>query len=313
MFEKLQSLQNIIDYSARLSNSDGEDLNFELKGSSGRAGGFKNEDKNLIGREICAFANTYGGMICFHAGGGTGAIEPFDNAKVGAIFESLESWLINCLSPLLRGCNVKLVENVFLINVPASGTKPHQYQKGYYYRTASSSVVMPEIMVGAMYRAGDYLEFDIGVEFSWSSNKLSVVSEITNLSTVAGTKPRLKIHLFGPDYAVSPSRESQFLAAQEPNAPDISFRNLNYTCTLTSTALFHEILYPKDSLSTVWKSHNEYKPGAIGSLFAYQVDCVFLQRPSLSVYGLMRFDNGEFIMLSENRSTILEMMAADDR
>ena len=95
----MKSIQDIEKVIQQASSTDGESIEFELKGSSGETK-FNKDLKKLLSKEICAFANTYGGKLCFHYGGDTN-IEAFPGSIATDNFAQIESWLRDSLEPKL--------------------------------------------------------------------------------------------------------------------------------------------------------------------------------------------------------------------
>lgn len=151
-FGGLTSLAKIKEQVSASSNSDGEHSWFELKSVEGTK--WSTTAKGLIAKEVCAFANTYGGVLCLH---GVPDIETRLNATLLSQIDALEGFLKDCLEPRLQGIAVKEVEGRFVIDVPESRTKPHRSStkgKQYYYRHATSSQPMEEVMIARMYQDG---------------------------------------------------------------------------------------------------------------------------------------------------------------
>ena len=148
------------------------------------------EAKELIAKEVCAFANTYGGVICLH---GIPDIEsPLDNSLLSAV-DALEGFLKDCLEPRLLGVAIKEVEGRLIIDVPESCNKPHRSAmkgKQYYYRHATSSQPMEEIMIGAMYRSQSVLEVRVS---GIVDNHVRLMAR--NNSNLVGTKPQFEFEL----------------------------------------------------------------------------------------------------------------------
>jgi len=196
-WDNINALAEIRNIRRSLSNSDGESSNIEFKGCSDR---FTKADKTKAAKEICAMANTYGGLLCLHAAGDE-EINPFDGAKIDSIEVSTESWLPDSMEPPIRGLRIKQVEGVLLIDVPESNTKPHRSKpdQKYYYRSNSLSVPMPEIMVSALYRQTAALDIEPSASMSIHGNgrQLSIDVTAKNNSRVLGTLPMFFVELSG--------------------------------------------------------------------------------------------------------------------
>lgn len=196
-WERISTIAEIEDIKQNVSNADGETSHFELKGSTGS---FDKESKKKLAKEISAMSNTYGGLVCFHAGGGD-EIETFKTERLAPIEKALESWLSSATEPPILGLKSKQVEGVFLIGVPESQIKPHRAQAGkqYYFRSNSNSVPMPEIMISSLYKQGAMLVVKPNLSMSTHGNgrQLSVTITARNDSRVLGTKPMFSIDILG--------------------------------------------------------------------------------------------------------------------
>jgi len=196
LYDQINSLSDITAMKAAASSEDGETSVLELKGNG--TGAFKKDQKNLLSKEICALANTYGGVVIFHGGKGD-ELKGFLNNFAKGEFTKVESWLASCLETRLSGMRLKIVEGVFVIDVPESQTKPHRTttSKEYFYRHESTSQPMPEIMISSMYRSQDYLDFVVDGDLSRDNYSVTVGVKITNLSRISGSRPKIQIQIFG--------------------------------------------------------------------------------------------------------------------
>ena len=96
-FDSINSLEDIQKLIDHASSPDGETSSFELKGVYSRVSPNR-EDKIRFAKEICAFANSYGGVFCIHKGGDN-EIQVFDAAEISDLITRLESWSRDCLEP----------------------------------------------------------------------------------------------------------------------------------------------------------------------------------------------------------------------
>jgi len=199
-YKELNSLHDIIALSESTKTTDGESISFELKGTAHRDK-FDSGDKNRLAKEISAFANTYGGIICFHFGkdGHDQEIKPFPNISSRIIYRSLEGWLLNSLEPQLRGMDVALVEGVFVINIPESENKPHRSareKKEYYYRHGTQSQSMPEIMISSMYRSQRVFSYTPSISANIYDEGFRFTVNVKNESTLSGSVPKFELYVF---------------------------------------------------------------------------------------------------------------------
>jgi len=304
-FENIQSLDDIDAIISNINNPDGEDTRFELKGSSGETT-INKTSKKLLSKEISAFANTYGGIVCFHFGQDK-KLKKFPSEKTNVIFTSLEGWLKDSLKPLLLGIEVKVVDDIFLINIPESQAKPHMANDSkYYYRHSTSSTPMPEIMISSLYRSQDFLEFDLGASFQKMGSQLATVIWVNNKSRIAGTKPRLKITIaksdgkhfeFQTNNAIRYRGFSELLKKPQMVAPSV----------VTTHKFAEEILYPEDSIS-VGVNSKVLENLSQSNLFLLEVECSFLQRSSKSIHRVFEFNGDELISTHKFDSFISSRM-----
>ncbi len=254
-FDNFNTLLEISNYYKSYSSEDGEGVDFELKGSSGKTK-FDKELKKIIAKEICAFANTYGGILCYHFGGKDN-IQPFSPEDLSKDYTPIENWLKDCLEPRLIGMDLKNVDNVLLIYIPQSKTKPHRTtsEKQYCYRNCTSSIEMPEIMISSMYRSQDYISLDIKLAvYKSNSKQLEFTVFVNNQSNISGSKIKIQAQFFNK-IGNSKHLGVTFNNIQEQSSGSFSvdglFQSMNVpSCGMTSTGLkFSEnILYPYDKI-----------------------------------------------------------------
>lgn len=317
-FEEIKSLQNINDMCSESSSVDGESSTFELKGSSGRVS-LGREEKKLISKEICAFANTYGGIVCFHYGVKED-LQAFPIECLGALHTSLEGWLRDSLEPRLLGIEIGTIEGVFVINVPESKTKPHRTagEEKYYYRHNTISQRMPEIMISSMYRSQGFLDCEFSVAASLSSNRgqLVVSVEISNSTNVAGSKPKLHLQLLSPTKTRLRFFDSEYTSgamASVYSVPkefgELKFERLGEISTNNKFA--ENDLYPLDKLAIQINTSPNEKLSSLKYLVVL-VDCMFREsqrKTKLYVFKVLENKNElELCMLQtmNSKSTDLE-------
>lgn len=309
-YEAIKTKRDIEYLISDSQNPDGETARFELKGCVGRDP-LKKEFKRLLSKEISAFANTYGGIICFHNGGDT-ELEEFPCEIAQQAFSPLEGWLKNSLEPLLAGIEVKVVDNIFLLNIPESKNKPHMANNGiYYYRHNSSSSPMPELMISSLYRSQDYLEFDIGASLQKRDSVVDVSVWVNNKSRVAGTKPRIRVFVAKEDGERFKFTNTQiirfggFHISKEPIivAP----------FAITTQKYAEEVLYPEDNI-VVGVTSTPIQNLSGNNLFLLEAECTFLQSASQSIYLVFEFEKEVLINTSsfdtplKSQSYFVEML-----
>jgi hypothetical protein len=196
-FDSLETFEQIQQIMKESSSEDGENLSFELKGTNGKTE-IGRDFKDILAKEICAFANSYGGILCLHFGEKTNVIK-FGSESIAEVYQILESWLRDSLEPRLLGINLKIADGIILINVPESLNKPHRTStktKTYYYRHVTQSEPMPEIMISSMYRSQDYLLTDSFISIHKTNNQLSFTIKLLNLSNISGSKPKIQLQIY---------------------------------------------------------------------------------------------------------------------
>jgi hypothetical protein len=255
-FQKLNTLNDIKTYCETYSSEDGEGIDFELKGSAGK----KKLDKDLkkkLAKEICAFANTYGGILCYHFGSDDNIV-PFNESDINTDFTPIENWLKDCLEPRILGIDIKKVDNVILIYVPQSKTKPHRTttDRQYSYRNCTSSIEMPEIMISSMYRSQDYLLFDIVLSVSKSilCKQLNFIVFVKNQSNIAGSKIKIQSQIFkkigiNKDLGLAHDNETYLRSSHFTFSNIFSDLQIPSCGTISTNLKFAEnILYPLDKI-----------------------------------------------------------------
>ncbi|NEZ55067.1 AlbA family DNA-binding domain-containing protein [Adonisia turfae] len=301
-FDTITSLTHI-DQACRLNQSisdDGESSIFEFKGTAGDRTKFNKDDKKKFAKEISAFANTYGGILCIHKGGDT-SIEPFESSEVASLQTPLEGWLRDSLEPPLQGIELKACEGVFLVYIPQSLTKPHRsaLDRDYYYRHNTLSQSMSEVMISAMYRSQDYLSTSLSITLGNHNNtNLSLTLELQNESMVAGTKPRIVTQIFSSQIgmfepaAFITNKHFEFLT-ESPIIPFVNVPGLYTNGMISTTDKFQErILYPKDHfrLTCFLRPRKPDFTVSPARFFIVRVDFCFLEIPRQIRYSLIRTD-----------------------
>lgn len=291
----MKNIEDIQNQIARSSSNDGESLNFELKGCTGQ-NKFLPASKKLLAKEICAFANTYGGTLCYHYGADN-EIKKFPEDIAKSLFERIEGWLRDSLEPKLLGINIEIIDNIFLITVPESKTKPHCTSNGteYYYRHSTISQKMPEIMISSMYRSQDYLNFTLSATISKIGKQLSFSISIQNHSNISGSKPKVQIQLFSNlKRSIDFFNSNYFDKFTEDSfmvSSIMSTLKITRCCALSTNFKFSEkILYPQDNILL---SHYSKQDDDVSSLkyILIRADCMFKESIRKTEYTLVEFDD----------------------
>jgi hypothetical protein len=288
------------------AKTDGETLSFELKGTNNRSE-FVSDDKNRLAKEMCAFANTYGGVVCFHFGSDD-AVEPFPASDRPKIFRSLESWLKDALEPKLSGIDLESIDGVYLIRVPPSTVKPHRSAREknqYYYRHVSQSTPMPEIMISSMYRSQSFLDFTATASLSKSGSQLHIHAHVKNNSNLSGTHPKIQVQIW-----TDGQKSGKFFGnlVEEPGSASYKTSGLAHvlglglaTAFTSGTMLAQSILYPQDTLSLTAFSSPEF--GEI-RYAVMRVDAMCKEAPRQTVHYLFDLD-------AQSTSTVLKTGTSD--
>lgn len=197
LFDSLNSFSDIQQLIDDVGSPDGETSSFELKGTNGRPIPNR-DDKTSFAKEICAFANSYGGTLCINKGKDTD-IRPFEELEAIRLIRLMESWSRDSLEPP-SPMRLKNIDNLLLIEVSESLTKPHRSarDKLYYYRHETQSAKMPEIMIASLYRGQSVLEIELAISLSITNHnsRINIFAGVKNLSRVAGTSPKVQVQLF---------------------------------------------------------------------------------------------------------------------
>ena len=280
------------------SNADGESSTFEFKGTAGKGNIKKSKDK--FAKEISAFANTYGGILCIHKGTDT-TLEPFTPTEVADINTRLEGWLHDWLQPPLQGIELKPCDGVFIVHIPQSLTKPHRsaLDRDYYFRHNTQSRPMPEVMVSAMYRSQDYLATSLSMQLHTHGGQALVLRlDLQNESMIAGTKPRIVIQIFssqsGMVEPIETSKHFEFFSDSYShpfgNIPELFINGL-----IGTTDRFQErILYPQDHflITCFLKPHTRKPLIETVRFFLIRADYFFLEIPRQIRYLLIHMEEG---------------------
>lgn len=299
-FNSLNTQSDLIVAKKAASSDDGETRHLEFKGCNGNTT-FGRDIKKLLANEICAFANTYGGILCFHYGEDD-KINPFPDGHCDINFNRLETWLRDSLEPLSRGMELKIVDDVFLIDVPESNNKPHRSRASghYYYRHGTISQKMPEIMISSMYRSQDFLDFSAKTSVFRTNQQLSIFLNITNQSRIAGTRPRVEVQLHSSTdlrgFKFQPSQHFVLDGSELVTSRNEFYRRKLFPFSrIASNLLFSErVLYPMDDIVVEPCSDPLPRIREVNPLYIVTcTECMFAEGLRQSHFSLVKIDGSE--------------------
>lgn len=305
----LDSINSIADINQRIAAAvnDGEDCSFELKGTDGRPSPNR-DDKKRFAKELCAFANTYGGVLCVHKGADDN-LQPFEDAEIGDLTQSLEGWSRDSLEPRCP-MRLKVVDNYVLLGINESVTKPHRSagDKHYYYRHETQSEKMPEIMIASLYRGQAVLQTkSIANLFKMGGNtpQLYVRVGVTNESRVPGTSPRIQLQLFSK-YQGLLEYSGQMIASLSDytsyfKKPFDGANWINWNGVFTTNGEYQrQVLYPADSLTLKAVARiNALNPNQeLPRYFIIRIDTMFLQSIRHVTYALADIEEQKTLTIS---------------
>jgi hypothetical protein len=296
-FDAIKSRADVDKIIEQSSSSDGEDSQFEMKGTAGKTE-IQKEEKKKFAQEISAFTNTYGGILCIHKGKDV-EIQSFEPLEATSLHNRIETWLRDSLEPRLQGIILKECDGLVLIFIPESRTKPHRSavspdkEKHYYYRHNTQSELMSELMISAMYRSQDYLLMSASVALHKSfGQSLSFALVLNNESMIAGTKPRATVQIFSSQTGrlkPSPGKYLEVLIGESFLSPFNSVPSLYRNCAIGTTDKFQDrILYPKDRFlvdcTLLPLGDTDIQQAKI---FLVRIDCFFLETTRQVMYFLI--------------------------
>jgi hypothetical protein len=155
----------------------GESNTIEFKAYSPTFGNFNQNIKGII-RAICGLLNSDGGVVIW--GAPLGVEDPGTKEKkfVGALAPvpdyKEKDWMINKISdsitPLPTGIQIAVLqnsstENVYVIEVPPSPYKPHQFDNTYFVRLDGQTKPAPHYFIEALFRRISYPNIEGYVKF----------------------------------------------------------------------------------------------------------------------------------------------------
>lgn len=275
--------------------ADGESDWFELKGTAG-VSPLTKDFKKLAAKEICAFANTYGGVLCIHAGRDNQVIPM--GARDSGEEERFVSWLTDCLEPRIAGLRFRSVDDHWLVYVPPSTTAPHRSaaDRNYYYRHQTQSEPMPEILIASLYRSQSSVstESELGLcHYGGNGTQITLSAVIRNQSRVPATKPRVRVILWSvaPVDSRIPFRDGAVDGSAIFSAfPEL--RHLEIAAIVQSQAYWGEsIIYPGDSLRYV--TNSDVTPLANRRHFLGRLEVSCLEGETARSYHLLQLGIAE--------------------
>ncbi|NID10638.1 AlbA family DNA-binding domain-containing protein [Fibrivirga algicola] len=151
------------DVTAFFAEERPEGINLEFKSFAQHESDLKLKEKGVI-RTVCAFLNSEGGLLIWGAPEGT-KNDRGDKVFVGKLSpvtkyynkDSFISKLITRIEDIPSGIRFKDVEvsqdqYVYLIDVPESSIKPHQFEDRYWTRFDGQSKAAPHYLIRALFR-----------------------------------------------------------------------------------------------------------------------------------------------------------------
>ncbi len=269
LYDQFDSIEAIQDYRANASSLDGETLIFEAKGAhydvkqQQFAILFGKDNKKKLAKEICAFANTEGGVLCFHKGkpssnNNNRSIVPFSEEEANTFYGKFEDWLKTALNPLLSGADLKICDNALLFKIPKSDIKPHKTtgsgNEGYFFRNVTQSVPMSKEMIARSLQKGDVFTFTSQLEI-WhrkinrnDKTFMDIRVTLKNTSQISGAQPKVKLSLY------SNTRLPHFFESNE-NTKECN----NFGKEITSIETTHQ-LYCETAIITPRYPENQLHP-----------------------------------------------------
>lgn len=213
LLEKFRLLKTITDIEAiQPKTPDGEDVQFEVKAVTSdftKIKPSKDRDKTNIKEEICGLANTSGGILVITdfvredkktKKVKKAELKQFSKEPNWYANNALENFIKNCIEPRLSGIDVRLVDNLVAVYVPESKHKTHRTISDgrHMHRIGSSTEIMPEAMVSAMYRSNDHLAYDVLLHpHLFKDQKIMRLGIIVrNDSNICGTRPRVETYVY---------------------------------------------------------------------------------------------------------------------
>jgi len=217
----------------------------------------------------------------------------------------MEGWIHNALEPRLEGFDFKEIDGVFVFYIPEGRNKPYRASdKIQYYRSETSSQIMPEIMLRSMYLMRSYLDIKISCSFQKLDNRSLVINtDANNLSNIPGTYPRAKIILFPKrsksNFALKFSgQESEYCGTYSSKTE--SDYDVGHTITCKNKFSQSNILYPKDKLSFLTLSTSKLPEKILNNNeYIIQVDWSFKERSRKRTYFYFNIDTQKSLVFEE--------------
>ncbi|GAB4007137.1 hypothetical protein GCM10028808_10440 [Spirosoma migulaei] len=152
--------QDLIDY---FSVERDETLTLEFKSFVQREGDIKHKESGVL-RTICGFLNSTGGLLIWGAPIGTkngdghkvfvGSLSPVERLYSKDDFiRMLSGRIVPFAAPVkVESIEVESGKYVYLIDVPESEAKPHQFDNSYYMRLDGQTKFAPHYIIDALFK-----------------------------------------------------------------------------------------------------------------------------------------------------------------
>lgn len=142
-----------------------ETLNLEFK-SYPTTGSHADKEKSII-KAICGLLNSEGGIVIWGAPiettdpqGNTSAVGALTPFSTTLDRDRLINKISSLITPLPVGIKVQKLDNggesIFVIEVPKSSQKPHQYRNHYYIRLDGQTKIAPHYLIESMMKSVNY-------------------------------------------------------------------------------------------------------------------------------------------------------------
>lgn len=151
------------DLTVYFSTEHDETLTLEFKSFHQREGDIKHKENGVL-RTICGFLNSNGGLLIWGAPVGTkradghkafkGQLSPVEKPYTRDDFiRMLSGRIVPFAAPVqIKDIEIEAGKYVYLIDVPESEAKPHQFDNIYYMRLDGQTKVAPHYVIDAMFK-----------------------------------------------------------------------------------------------------------------------------------------------------------------
>ena len=147
---------------------------------------FKQALPEDLGRELCAFANSAGGMILIGVSN-TGVITPL--SSMNRCLSQVQDHARNCEPPV--SVDVEVVSDVIVIKVRSSREKPHSSRGIFYLREGANSQKMSRSQIKEFFFKEGLLYFDSAMNNQYKIERDLSQSEYAAFAKYAGIDPNL--------------------------------------------------------------------------------------------------------------------------